>query len=575
MTVSEFLLLYPLRATKLMWFLGAGASASSGVATAGDMIWDFKRRLYCAQQKVPLRACDDIGDPVLQQKLQRYFDNAKTFPPVGSVDEYAHYFSTVFPTEVDRRSYIQQMVSSAIPSFGYLALAVLMKNGLARIIWTTNFDRNVEDSAAKVFKSTKNLVVAALDSPQLLGEAIQEERWPILGKLHGDFQSRRLKNVSDELRSQDEQMRRALIAACQRYGLIVAGYSGRDDSIMDALEDAIDGGKGYPSGIFWFTRDANPADRVRNFIAKARDAQVEAHLVEVQTFDEVLADTISQVAELPAEDTEMLSESAQRCTAAPLRADKGGWPVVRLNAVELMTYPATCRVLECEIGGVSEVRKAVESSGAKIVATRKKAGVLFFGADEEAQKAFGSFKIRRFDIFTIETRRLWYDSAEQGLLYDALICALAREYGFLVDYRGGHPLVFVNPADSQRQSYAPLRKCCNQITGVVPKTESMWSEGVVLRLAFRLNRLWLVIEPTIWIEKALPESADVMRDFQRERQATRYNRIWNSLIQAWAETLTQGLDSKVLKAFGVDGNGVDATFEVGKTSAFSRRLYRK
>jgi len=574
MTECEFLLLFPLRAQKLMWFLGAGSSASSGIATAGEMIWDFKRRFYCVQQRVPLRACDDIGDPILRKKLQLYFDGRGDCPPRDSVEEYAHYFSVVFPNEADRRAYIEQMISYANPAFGHLALAVLLKIGLARIVWTTNFDRNVEDAAAKVFKSTKHLVVAALDAPHLLSEAVQEERWPILGKLHGDFQSRRLKNIADELRNQDAQMRRALVETCKRQGLVVVGYSGRDNSVMDALEDAIDAGRGYPSGVFWFSRSYDPGERVRQFISKAQSAGIDAHVIEVQTFDELLADVVSQIRGLPTEEAELLNERVHRCTEAPLPTEKGAWPVVRLNAVELLKYPAVCRVLACDIGGISEVHQTIESSGVGLVATRKKAGVLFFGADSEAQKAFGSFGIRRFDVFTIENRRLWYDSAEQGLLYDALVHALTREYGFLADQRGGHPLIFVDPANPGKPSFAALQRCCGQITGVVPKTVSKWAEGTVLRLAYRLNRLWLIVEPTIWIEQPVPGSADLIKGFQRERQATRYNRLWNNLIEAWCETLTQGQDTKTVKAFGIS-EGMDAEFEIGKISAFSRRLYKK
>jgi hypothetical protein len=53
-----------------MWFLGAGASRSTGIKTAGDMIWDFKQRLYRSQKKLPPSAITDIGEPAVQGKLQ-------------------------------------------------------------------------------------------------------------------------------------------------------------------------------------------------------------------------------------------------------------------------------------------------------------------------------------------------------------------------------------------------------------------------------------------------------------------------------------------------------------------------
>jgi len=104
MNSAEFLRLYTERSQNLMWFLGAGASATSGVPTAGDMIWDFKRMIYCAEQKVSVRACQDLHDPLLQQKLQRHFDTTGKFPPLNSDSEYAEFFLTAYPVSRSGRT---------------------------------------------------------------------------------------------------------------------------------------------------------------------------------------------------------------------------------------------------------------------------------------------------------------------------------------------------------------------------------------------------------------------------------------------------------------------------------------
>lgn len=43
---DDFARRFILRAEKLMWFLGAGASAAAGIPTASDMTWEFKQRAY-------------------------------------------------------------------------------------------------------------------------------------------------------------------------------------------------------------------------------------------------------------------------------------------------------------------------------------------------------------------------------------------------------------------------------------------------------------------------------------------------------------------------------------------------
>ena len=111
MSPAEFLRVYHLRAPHLMWLLGAGASAASGILTARDMIWDFKRRIYCSEQKVPLRTCEDLGDARLLDKIQAFFDRQGTCPPRDSLEEYAFYFSRVYPGESDRRKYIEELTS--------------------------------------------------------------------------------------------------------------------------------------------------------------------------------------------------------------------------------------------------------------------------------------------------------------------------------------------------------------------------------------------------------------------------------------------------------------------------------
>ena len=57
---------FPLRAPRLMWLLGAGASAAAGIPTAGDMIWDFKRRIYSERRGTTLARLPAAGDRSFQ-----------------------------------------------------------------------------------------------------------------------------------------------------------------------------------------------------------------------------------------------------------------------------------------------------------------------------------------------------------------------------------------------------------------------------------------------------------------------------------------------------------------------------
>jgi hypothetical protein len=94
-----------------MWFLGAGASRSAGIKTAGDMIWDFKQRLYRSQKKLPPSAITDIGEPAVRRKLQAHFDGLGTFPAAGSETEYSAYFEATYHSPKDRRAYLDELIA--------------------------------------------------------------------------------------------------------------------------------------------------------------------------------------------------------------------------------------------------------------------------------------------------------------------------------------------------------------------------------------------------------------------------------------------------------------------------------
>ena len=550
-----------------MWFLGAGASAGAGVPTARHLYWDFKRTIYCTEQRISVRTCADLSDPTLRARIQQYFDSRDGYPPQDSPDEYAFYFEAAYPNQADRRKVLDVHISAARPSYGHLALGSLMKVGKVRVVWTTNFDRTIEDAAAQVFGGTANLSIATLDSAAVALNALNESRWPILGKLHGDFQSRRLKNTPEELRTQDVLLREALVQSCQRNGLAVIGYSGRDDSIMQALCTALDSGNPFPAGMFWFHKaDQTLLPGVLQLSEKAESKGVNMEFLEVETFDELMADVVNLIPDLPAEITRALDQRLERVSNAPIPAAGKAWPIIRLNAFPVIESPSLCRRLVCTIGGAKEVRNVVLESRLKIIAARRNVGVLAFGRDEDIRNTFDRFAITEFDLHAIDTKRLRNESTELGLLYDAIACALSRNYP-LLDHRSSHGhLMACDSARANDNRFDGLRQAVGQITGTV-----RWSEAFRFKLEHRLGRLWLLLEPAIWVEQ-LDDGrlGDAVRDFRRERLAARYNKNWNAILDAWSHVFTSGAEAAEMCALGIH-DGVDAIFKIGRVTAFSAR----
>jgi NAD-dependent SIR2 family protein deacetylase len=578
MDLNEFIRLHHIRSPNIMWFLGAGASAAAGVPTAWDMIWDFKRGLYCASQRIPISACEDLGDPVLRERLQRHFDGLGKFPALGGDDEYAIYFERMYPDEADRRRYIERRISEATPSFGHHALAALLALDRVHVIWTTNFDRVVEDAAAHVLGSTGRVVVADLNRAALAREALNEGRWPLLVKLHGDFQSRRLKNTVDELREQDEELRQALIHACGRFGLALVGYSGRDDSVIRALEASLETDGAFPTGLFWFHRSGGPPlPRVRELIQRAAAAGVTAHLIEIETFDELLGDVMVLVEDIPATVRQRLDPRTRRLTEAPIPPAGNSYPVIRLNSLPITSSAAVCRLVKCGIGGAREVSDALERAETDIIVGRRHSGVLAFGPDDEVRRVFSPHAIEAFDVQDFQAHKLRYsDSVETGMILEALTRSLSRQRPVRAEVRRSRNSRYILVADTELAEdplLAPLKRAAGGIGGKIPKSDLRWAEALQLRLDHRLGRLWLLLLPNIWIDRTeVDAEIEIASEFRRERMTVRRNMESNSVLDAWVHLVLGGAASAELSAFGLsEGNGVDACFTLGTMTAFSRR----
>lgn len=532
------------------------------------MIWDFKQRLFVSQRRVSPQVVADLSSPVTRAQLQAHIDSSEHLPAPGDPDEYAALFEAVYPAEVDRRAYLEAKVAGAKPSYGHLALATLMRAQFTRLVWTTNFDTLVADACAKVYDTTGRLTTVALDAPELAVQSVGEGRWPVEVKLHGDFRSRRLMNTGDELRHQDARLRRVLVDSCRRFGLVVAGYSGRDDSVMNALEEAVEQEGAFPAGLFWLHRgDAPPLTRVGQLLTKASDAGIDAALVPVENFDETLRDLVRLIDDLDTTVLDGFATERRHWSEVPRLAGKRGWPVVRLNALPVTQYPGVCRRVVCRIGGYAEVREAVEEAAVDILATRTRAGVLAFGADTDVRTAFEPYDITEFELHTIQTKRLRYDSGERGLLREALTRALVRAYNLDAIRRRSTDLLA--PAEPQDSAWTLLRQQVGSLTGTVKgHLDLRWREGVGTRLDWADSRLWLLFEPRVVFNGIIEGNKAAAADFARERTVKRYNRQLNDLITFWAGLLAACGDD--LRALGVS-DGVDAAFQLSSDTGFSPR----
>lgn len=610
MSADQFATAFALRPNLVSWFLGAGASAASGIPTGYAMIRDFKAQIFCRETSLSNREVD-TADPVWIERIDAFFRRTSLLPPNGDPTEYATSFEAVYPQSRHRRQYIDDAISKGTPCFGHKVLGSLMAAGKADCVFTTNFDPLVEDSAlaANAILPIGDQIrptVAAIDSADRAMRCLDESDWPLIAKLHGDYQSIAIKNTGSELEQQDIRMRHVLIEVAKRFGMLFVGYSGRDASILEALNTVLASPSPFPNGLYWVASSASrllPA--VAEFLSVAHVAGVDVAVVECATFDELAAEII-KTTNLPQVLYDRVMEGRPTPRLVPVQlptAEARRFPVLRYSALLIETMPRAARRIRLAQAvtspGVREILKE-KNCRATVAAVGRELAV--FGRDQEILDALaplGPSLAGTIDLDPVA------DSWAVGLLYDALVKSFARQRPLIPRYRrSGHSLVAAAPRDGddpertswQKQTLSKLRDAYDSnLTGVVPKLGFPFQEGVHLKLELVDGRWWCGFEPYTFVqlpkhdipaEGAAEDSpvdqqqdpmwvhiergGDPAGDWRRERWAQRYNRNWARIIGAWAQLLTE-TGGTTRRAFGLEeGAGMDAVFKVAPVTGFSR-----
>ena len=597
----QFAARFCLRPSQLAWFLGAGASASAGIPTGYAMITDFKKRLFCQLSGTRQRDVD-ANDGLWVERINHFFSTRSVLPPADDPTEYAAAFEAVYPTPEQRRSYIEDAIKRGTPSFAHRVLASILTTGRVPCVFTTNFDPLVEIAATvtdQMIEATDRayLTVAAIDNVDRAELCVRESRWPLLAKLHGDFQSVQLKNTSNELQTQDAKMRQVLTAVCARFGLVVVGYSGRDASVMKALTEALAQPNAFPGGIYWITRSVDSVlPAVTAFLDAAIHAGISANIVESQTFDELAAD-IADGIDLPIVLKNHVYKarpvSVLRTVPLPTHEERN-FPVLQCSAIPISSMPKVARriAVSAPVSTV-RIRELLREADVWAVAASNGNEIAAFGPDEGLLRAFAPAGGRLAGTVQLHPTK---DSWALGLLYDALTRAVCRNQPLVARLRhAGHGVLVAKGSSKESDEATAMRNArllrlkqaySAALFGTVPNHGFPFNEGVQLRLEQTAERWWCVFEPTTYVEvprsepsetkpddelsEAAPASfrrVDPVIDWRRELWATRYNNVWARIIAAWA-TMLAGDENGTVRAIGVpDGAGEDAVFQLSRITA--------
>ena len=562
---------------QLMWFLGAGSSRSSGLPAAIDLIWDLKLRYYCAKENQDFKS-HNITNQEIRRKVQGYF-HGKNCPEEWSPEEYSYFFELIFGEDYHgQQAYIQEKMAPDMvtPTIGPRVLASLLQLMQTRLIFTTNFDDLIENAYAAV--SGNNLSPFHLEGSYAVLDALNADRFPIYAKIHGDFRYRKIKNLSRDLRSNDAEIQKSFVSAVARFGLVVAGYSGRDANVMSMFRQSLEQPNPFPFGIWWTVpRIRNIAASVRNFIEAAREKDVTAHLVETGTFDVMMYKIWRQIPEKPQNLEEKVHPTRPLSVSIPLPNPGTGYPILRTNAVKIMDAPRYCGTIAGKNVLAADVFDRVRRNPTSAVISYQD-GVIFWGESAQVEKTLKGLVGNESGTrdFGDPVSKVAESTYLKSFFEHAIAEALCEDKPIFLRKRRRDYYAVIDFRQEKNSLFIPLKSALGTggrgpICGAVPGLpDTFWSEAVRLKLEERIGILWLMLEPEIWIRPL--KQREHAFEFLRSRKLRRYNSQSSDILNAWIKILfgAVGEGTPVTVTFA-PGSSYPATFTVSTRTAFSRR----
>ena len=585
MNQADFVARFCARPQNFAWFLGAGASRTAGLPTATDIIWDLKRSHYCGEESLNIDR-QDLQNDAVKERIQSYFDS-RGFPSLWDDNEYTAYFERIFGADRERqRKYIKDILSEEHVSLsvGNRVLGALLVSGLARVVFTTNFDTVVEKAVAEMGQHP--LAPYHLEGASTANAALNNEEFPLYCKLHGDFRYDSLKNLSQDLEHQNEQLSSCLVNAGNRFGFVISGYSGRDESVMRLFESVLESPNPFPHGLYWTVMKGTtvPAAATR-LLDHAASRGVEAAIVESQPFDAFMLHLWRNIQNRPPGLDAQVRKSRLATVDIPLPPAGMDKPLIRLSGLPILSLPERCHSLTFRTPKQwDELRQIMFDSRGGLVLTKGKT-VLAWGTKRRVRLAFGGNIESIAEASIPSDLRIPENYHLKGWIERALSLALTRNRPLLTRTQRQSTYLIANPHAASRSDLAPLNGIVGDPRGSVPnlftiptsdhpKAEQVeWAEALSISVDQRHGRLWLTVHPDLWIWPA--RARRDAQDFMADRRRARLNRKYNQLLDAWLRIVLgdHQRGAKIqLSPFDSGDEVENPRFVLGSRTAFTRRL---
>ena len=324
-----------------IFLLGAGASVTSGIPLADEMVEQIAREEYCIENRYSpedLRIRRSDWYPWLEK--QRWYREEQ-----GLAANYPYVVENILQPRERRRRFFRDILSTVPPSSGYERMAELIARKVVRTVLTTNFDTILPE----VCKGNRR--IHHLDVIQTTSDYTQlstDPANPQIVYLHGSVDHYTDKNSLAEIdESLDEALVSRLVHLLRDHPLIVIGYRGAERSVMQhLLINHIDETDGYRHGIYWCVRNdrAEALDSLPQFVHElAGGIQGNFQIVPIVGFDGVMEELWEHVSQEQFEtEVSRVAGGPEKIASQPydLRnlkeasIDDFEWPLLRTRLVQ-------------------------------------------------------------------------------------------------------------------------------------------------------------------------------------------------------------------------------------------------
>jgi hypothetical protein len=512
-------------------FLGSGASISSGIHSGSDLVWLFKRELLSVSGKINRKKFQDLKVEANKKIIQSYFteEDAK----VSNL--YSYYFEKCYPDRLVRQEFLSSLVRDKKPSIGFMCLSALVVQQKVNTIWTTNFDDLIERAINKLDMSCQ--VVSPENS-----KSVQNFRndIPTVVKLHGDFRYDALQNTDKELRKLEDNLHNYFLDAATQRGLLVVGYSGSDESVLQTLEKALEKPNAFPKGLIWcIPKDIVPSERLTKLIDKASAQNQRSGFMGIDSFDYFMHE-IYTVCELRNDQIDSIAkERFEQRQFFRLTQNQSSITPILLNAIKATYFPKSIFSTKTKINGEGKWKKLREILlGSNVVAAFSKGETLsLFGNENEIQKLFKDYLIDNLKLIDIP-EHLFYqpDSFYVGMLYELIEKSLVNDYGLAIHSKGRkiRKIFSVNNPLSQEE----IDSIPRWLKLHIPKNYQVF-EAFEFKVEFVNKDLFLLICPTIHIQTNTGKEPDklTVQNITNIITSNRWNKKYGNKVHFWFKEL--------------------------------------